>query len=242
MKVYLDVIFIINALYDFLILSTVSVVLKRHASFKRILFGVLVGSVSLITLFFSLSNLILLVFKLLLSIFIVLVTFGKRKMLENLFYFYIVTIIIGGSQYMITGNYYEVNIITFGIISPIIIYFYIRSMKSYKLSINKNYDVIVISGTHTIKMSGYMDTGNRLRDPILHKPVILVNSKHKILFNNIYYVPYNVVGSSSILKCGSVDTILVDGKVVDALIGVVDNNFHGSDCLLNEYIREILYD
>lgn len=244
MKIYLDLIMLINLFYDFLILSSVSVVLKRHASLKRIIFGVLIGSITFITLFIKFNNILLLLFKLVVSILMVLVTFGRRRFFENLFYLYIVTIIIGGSQYLLTGNNYEVNIVAFMIISPIIIYFYIRSMKEYKLSISKYYDVIIISGTNTYKLVGYMDTGNTLREPILKKPIIMVSEKLDLKFNNIFLVPYKVVNNSSILKCGSVDKVIIDNKIVDCLIGVVDNNVfnRGVDVILNEYIREILYD
>ena len=243
MKVYLDVIFIINFLYDFLILSSVSVLLKKHTKIGKIIFGSLVGSVDLITLFYPLKAVLLLMFKVLLSVVIVLVVFGKRKFFETLFYFYIITIVIGGSQYMITGNYYEVNIITFGLISPVIIYLYIKEMKRYRLSISKYYDVIIVSNGEVFKMLGYMDTGNRLRDPIFKKSVIMVNSKFNIKYNNEFLVPYNVVGGSNILKCGSVDSVVIDGKCVDCLVSVMDKEFiKDADCLLNDYIREILND
>ena len=240
MKIYLDVIFIINFLYDFLILSSVSILLKKHAKLSRIIISSLVGSIALITLFIKLNNILLLVFKVLLSVIMVVICFGTKRFFNTLFYFYIITIILGGSQYLITGNYYEVNIITFGIVSPIIIYLYIKSMKEYQISITKYYNVIIISNNDTFKLVGYMDTGNRLRDNIFLKPVILVNKKFKIKYNNTFYVPYKVVGNSSILECGSVDNVFIDGKEVDCLIGLVDNDFHDADCLLNEYIREIL--
>lgn len=243
MKIYLDVIFLINFLYDFLILSSVSVLLKKHAKLSRLLISSLVGSVSLITLFISFDNFFLLIFKFILSLVMVIIAFGVKRIIYNLFYMYVITVILGGTQYMLTGNYYEVNIITFGIVSPIIIILYIRSMKNYKLSITKYYDVLIISGRDTLKLVGYMDTGNRLKEPILGKPIIMISNKHKLLFNNIYLVPYKVINGTSILKCGSVDNVFVDGKKVDCLVGLVDEEiFKDVDCILNEYIREILYD
>ena len=243
MKVYLDVIFILNFLYDFLILSSVSVLLKRHAKLSRILISSLIGSISLITLFVGFNNILLSLFKVSLSLVMVLICFGKRRFFESLFYMYIVAIVIGGSQYMLTGNYYEVNIVTFGLLSPVVVYLYIKSMNEYKISITKYYDVVIVSGSNTYKLVGYMDTGNRLKEPILGKPIIFVRDDLEILFNNIYFVPYKVINGSSILKCGSVDSVIINGEVVDCLIGLVDKySFKDMDCLLNEYIREILND
>ena len=243
MKIYLDVIFIINFLYDFLILSSVSVLLKKHAKLSRLLISSLVGSISLITLFISFNNIVLLIFKVVLSVLMVLISFGRKRFFETIFYMYIVTIVIGGSQFMLTGNYYEVNIITFGIISPVIVYLYIKSMREYQVSITKYYDVLIVSGSYTLKLIGYMDTGNRLKEPIIGKPIIMIRDDIKLLFNNIFLVPYKVINGSSILKCGSVDNVFIDGKNVDCLIGLVDkSSFKDFDCLLNEYIREKLYD
>ena len=151
MKVYLDVIFLINFLYDFLILSSVSVLLKKHARISRIVFGCIVGSVALITLFYPLSNFLLLLFKVVLSVIIVFVTFGTKRFFETLFYFYIITIVIGGSQVMISGSYYDVNIISLGFISPVIVCLYIKEMKKYRLSISKYYDVIIVNGDKVYK-------------------------------------------------------------------------------------------
>lgn len=145
---------------------------------------------------------------------------------------------------MLTGNYYEINILTFGIISPIIIYLYIKSMKEYRLSITKYYDVIIISGNDTIKLRGLMDTGNTLLEPIFKTPVIMINKKYNIKFNKEFLVPMKVVNNESIIRCGRVDKIIIDNKIVDCLLGVVDNNIFkkGVDIILNEYIRERLYD
>lgn len=38
MKVYLDLVFFLNFAFDFLLLLTVSLILKRHASYRRLLF------------------------------------------------------------------------------------------------------------------------------------------------------------------------------------------------------------
>ncbi|MDE5630930.1 MAG: sigma-E processing peptidase SpoIIGA, partial [Bacilli bacterium] len=57
MKVYLDLVIIINFLYDFLILASVSILLKRHATLKKIILGSLIGMSSVLVLFLSLSKL-----------------------------------------------------------------------------------------------------------------------------------------------------------------------------------------
>lgn len=240
MKVYLDLVIIINFLYDFLILASVSVLLKRHASLKKIIFGSLIGMSSVLVLFLSLSKMTLLLFKIITSLSMVIITFGPKKIGENIFYFYIITIIIGGFQYLITGNEYEVNIFIMGILSPIIIYLYIRSQKEYKKEITKLYNVIIIDGDLAYTLTGYMDTGNTLKDPITKYPVILVSNKLRFKSNKYFYVPYQVVNNKSILKCLKVERVLIDNKRKDCLLGLVDDSIlkQGVDVILNEYLRE----
>lgn len=242
MKVYVDVIFIINFLYDFLILSSVSILLKRNADIKHILFGCLIGISTMCTLFISLERIVLLLLKFITSLSMVAITFGHKRFLENVFYFYIMTIIIGGFQYLVTGDEYEVNLILMGILSPIIIGLYIKSQREYKANLNKLYNVVIVDGDNAYALTGYMDTGNTLKDPLTNYPVILVSKDMKFISKKYFYVPYKVVNSSSILKCLKVDKVLVDNKEVKVLLGLVENNLFSSgiDVILNESIREKL--
>ena len=240
MKVYLDLVIIINFLYDFLILASVSVLLKRHASIKKIIFGSLIGMSSILVLFLSLSKFTLLLFKIITSLSMVIITFGTKKIGENIFYFYIITIIIGGFQYLVTGDEYQVNIFIMAIFSPIIIYLYIKSQREYKREITKLYNVIIIDQDIAYTLTGYMDTGNTLKDPITHYPVILVSNKLRFKSQKYFYVPYQVVNNQSILKCLKVESVLIDNKKCDCLLGLVDDSIlvHGVDVILNEYLRE----
>lgn len=242
MKVYLDVIFIINLVYDFLILCSVSILLKRNADFKHLMYGVLVGTSSMCTLFLELNKVVLILFKFITSIVMVVFAFGPKNLKENIFYFYIVTIIIGGSQYLLTGSEYQVNLIAMAIISPIIIFLYVKSQRDYKLKYTKHHSVIIVDGEYAYNLSGYMDTGNTLKDPITKYPVILVNKDLPLVSEKYFYVPYTVINNSSILKCVMPDKVLINTKEVKVLLGLVDNGLliNGVDVVLNEYLREII--
>lgn len=240
MKVYLDLVIIINFLYDFLILISVSILLKRNIAFKKILFGSVIGLLSILALFLSLSKFTLILFKIITSLSMVIITFGPKNIIENTFYFYIITIIIGGFQYLVTGSIYQVNIIIMGILSPLIIYLYIKSQRDYKREINKIYNVIIIDGDYAYTLTGYMDTGNTLKDPITKYPIILVSNKLRFCSQKIFYVPYQVVNNEGILTCIKVDNVLIDNKKYNCLLGLVDESVlkKGIDVILNEYLRE----
>ena len=55
MKVYIDVIFLLNIFFDFLLLLSVSLILRRHTKIYRLILGGLVGGISIIFLFFNIS-------------------------------------------------------------------------------------------------------------------------------------------------------------------------------------------
>lgn len=240
MKVYVDFIIFINFVYDFMILASVSILLKRNTSTKKILIGCLIGSSTLCSLFISLSSTTLFLLKLITSLAMVVFTFGGYHVIENIFYFYIITIIIGGFQYMFSGNEYQINLIMMLCLSPIIIGLYIYSQWRYKKSIHTRYDVIIIDGKRAYTLTGYMDTGNTLKDPITKYPILLVSNSISFYSDKVYYVPYRVVNNDAILKCIKVDKVLVANKEVKVLLGLVDNNIFkaGIDIILNECIRE----
>lgn len=239
MKVYIDLIILINFVYDFLILASTSVLLKRNTPPIRILLGSLIGVISVLTLFIRLNNIILLLFKFLLSLVMIIATFGKTNKVENTFYFYIITIIIGGCQYMLTGSAYRVNIVMMIIISPIILGIYIYAMRKYKVDLKKIYDCIIIDKDNTYNLRGYMDTGNTLIDPITKLPVIMVNKKINFKSEKIFYVPYKVINNEAILKCVKVDKVFINSKEVKVLLGLIDENVlkNNIDIILNENIR-----
>ena len=141
---------------------------------------------------------------------------------------------------MVTGDEYQVNIFIMAIFSPIIIYLYIKSQREYKREITKLYNVIIIDQDIAYTLTGYMDTGNTLKDPITHYPVILVSNKLRFKSQKYFYVPYQVVNNQSILKCLKVESVLIDNKKCDCLLGLVDDSIlvHGVDVILNEYLRE----
>lgn len=247
MTIYVDLVFFINFIMDFYVLSGVKFLLKKNTKLIRIIFGSLIGSLSLILLFFRLSTLLLNILKIIISIVMILVTFGKRNILNNLFYLYIISIILGGSIYLINDSFgyevdsfifinkgYNINLIILIIISPIIIFLYIKEFIKYKKRINTIYDVTIKLKKKKINLEGFLDTGNKLTDPYFHRPIILVNKKLINIKNmNIIYVPFSSLNNEGILKCIIPEYILINGDIHNkVLIGLSENL--NMDCILNE--------
>ena len=99
MKIYVDLIILLNFFLDFLLLLSVSLILKRNARFIRILFGALIGGLSILSLFFNFNSFTLFIFKVFISILMIFISFGFKDFkytLNNFIYLYLLSIILGG--------------------------------------------------------------------------------------------------------------------------------------------------
>jgi len=250
--IYVDLVFLINFIMDFYIISGVKFLLKLDTKIFRILLGSLIGSFSLIFLFFSLSTTLLNLLKIFISILMVLVTFGKYKFFNRLFYLYIISIFLGGSLYLINdslgyevssgvfiNNGYSINLIILLIISPIIIFLYVKEFLKLKKKINTTYNVLIKFKNKEIKLEGFLDTGNKLIDPYFKRPIILLNKKYiDLRGKKIIYVPFESLNNNGLLKCVIPEYILVSNKKIkNVIIGISENLKY--DCILNERIFDI---
>ncbi len=243
-KIYVDLVIFLNIAMDFLLLLSVSIILKRNIKIYRIILGSIVGGISIIFLFISLNNFLLFIFKLLISILMVIVTFSFKNIkyfINNLLYLYLSSIILGGGLYLIDIqiNYhnngfifmdssFSINMVVLLFISPIIIYYYIKSMKKMKNKYNSFYKVDLYWNNKVYKFIAFLDTGNRLYDPYKHRPVILINSSDIVLdYDNSIIVPYKTASSNSILKCFAADKIVIDNnyEMKNILVGVSNKSF-----------------
>ena len=154
-------------------------VLKLNKKIYRLLFGSTIGSLTTFLLFIELSNIELLILKTIISSAIILVSFGKNNYLKNLFYFYLISIILGGTIYLfdLNSNYYF-NFLILLTVSPIIIYLIVKELIAYKNTYSNKYEVLIYIKNKKYSLEGFIDTGNRVESLIKKEPVILVNLKN----------------------------------------------------------------
>ena len=258
MKIYVDVILILNFLLDRLLLIGVSILLKRNKPLKRLIIGALIGSISILFLFISISSLELFLVKIIISIIMILISFGYKNIkyfISNLSYLYLLSIILGGFLYFIndtlsyknTGlifyhNSFSINIILVLILSPVIIYIYIKSQNKIKYDYSKIYKVeITFLNGKNIVLNGFLDTGNSLIDPYKKRPIILIEkSILKDYKPRCILVPCYTVNKKSMLSCFKIKKISINDKKIkkECLVGISDNNFKLEDAkiLLNKNI------
>lgn len=243
MKVYLDLLFITNFIFDFIILFTTSIVLKRNIRIIRLLLGSVVGSFTLIILFVPMNSVHLFLYKIVISIFLCLITFGFKNakyFITNLYYIYLISIILGGILYLF-NNQFKYNIILGIVISILSLIIFIKNIKRLKTNYNKYIDITIYFENYKLPLNAFLDTGNKLIDPYSFKPIILINKNIIKTYDKYILVPYKTCGSSGLLKCIKAKKIYINGIGYrkNFLIGLTDSiNIDGINCILNEKLLE----
>ncbi len=260
MKVYLDLVIIINYIFDLILLLSVNYILRRNASLKRILLGSLGGSITLFILFLKLNMFWLIVYKFVVSILMLLVTFGYRDfnyLKKNVIYFYLVSMLLGGGIYFLNSQFSYTNNgllfnnsglkISYGIVIVLALGVFFKYMLAFK-DLKNNYHnyykcKIYFDERNYIVVNAYLDTGNKLKDPYSNKSIILVeeNKVKDISKQKPIYVPYNSLNNHGLLKCFKALKLEIDGLVYDKfLVGISEKNFFmdGIDCILSSNVME----
>ena len=218
MKVYLDLVFFMNFGFDFLLLLTVNLVLKRNRKLPSILLGSAIGALSIFFLFLPLNSVTLFLLKILVSFLMIWTTF----------YLYFISILLGGFLYYLNlefsyqnqgliffHNGFSINFILLFILSPFILWCYLKQIKSFKTTYHAYYQVELIYLGKSYFHTGYLDTGNKLYDPYKHRPVLLLyDPKLKLKKNTkLIYIPYEGLNHTGVIPCVVVEKVIIDGTI-----------------------------
>ena len=254
MKVYVDIVFILNFIIDFLLLLSVSYILKRNVSIKRIFFGALTGGISIFLLFLNLNNIELFIYKVVISIIMILTTFSYKNFkyfINNFIYLYLCSVVLGGALYLIKdeislknkglifiNSNLKLNLLIVIVLIPIILFFYIKQLKKLKNNYNNYYSVELFYNNKRLMFNAFLDTGNKLKDQYKKRPIILVNTdKLNFSYEKCILVPYTTVNGEGVIKCLKVDKIIIDKNIVinKPLVGLVKEKFgiEGINMILN---------
>ena len=238
--IYIDELILFNFIIDYLILDSLSLILKINTKRIKIILSSLVGELSLISIFFSINNYILYFFKIVLCFIMILIAFGYydiKTLIKNTIYYYFVNFFIGGFLlYFKESSLIKYRYFIFFV--PIILkmykYFEINLKTIFSL---KHKVTIYLNNGKILYLNGYMDTGNTLIEPYGNKKVIIINKKIK---EKYFLVPYKTVDNSSLIKCFNPKKVYIDGigEREDICVGVVNKRFVGFNCLLNYKLME----
>ncbi|MFJ7638685.1 sigma-E processing peptidase SpoIIGA [Peribacillus sp. NPDC097224] len=201
MTLYLDVIWLLNWLFDCLLLYWTAIILKRRVALWRVCAGGLIGSLIIVlafTPFYAMADQFYI--KIAFSLFMVLATFGFIRFnhfLKSLATLYFVTFLSGGIllglhylfEYQIVsknpGQYAGIN--RFGdpvswifvmVGFPLAWQFSKRTLEGMEMTKLTHEQLVSV----TVKVSefegtfqGLVDSGNQLYDPITRSPVMIIS-------------------------------------------------------------------
>jgi len=238
---YIDELIIINFIIDYILLLTLSKILKINVKNKKILLGALVGEISIFYLFLETNNYVLWIFKFIISILMIIVSFGYKNFRffsNNMIYFYTLSFVLGGVLYYFKLESKLIKYKYFLLLIPIImnIYKYLSyNLKNY-FSLIYKVDIYLNSGK-VLKLNGYMDTANTLNEPYSNKKVIIIN---KEVNEKFFLVPFETINERSFIKCFKPKRVYIEGfgDRKDVVVGVINKKFRGYDCLLNYNLME----
>lgn len=213
MRIYIDLFFLFNTIMDIIIITSVSILLKRNITYKRILISSLLGGISSLMLFTSINRLLLELITIILMITIAFKYKNIRYFLTNMLYTYILSILLGGLIYLfnskVTLNIY-LNYLVIIILSIEVMTLYIKESKKIKNTYNNYYKVdIYFKDKEKISLIGFLDTGNNLYDPYKKRPIILVDKKYQ-KEDKFILVPYHTINGEGLLKCIKPEKVYIE--------------------------------
>lgn len=201
MTVYLDMIWLLNFLFDSLLIYLTAVVLRREIKILKIFIAGFTGSLVVFLPFTPFAWLLSSpLFKIGISFFMIFLAFGFRRIryfITNVSVFYLLTFSIGGAliathyllnfQLDLSLHIFMANIRGFGdpvswlfviIGFPTAYYFSKETFtkwKSAKIRYDQLVDVTISVNNEEIRLKGMVDSGNQLYDPLTKIPVMVVS-------------------------------------------------------------------
>lgn len=260
MKVYIDLVFILNFLFDFILLVSVNYILKRDSNYIKIIISSLFGEITLLFLVIEMNNILLLLFKLIVSLIMIFICFGFKDIkyfFKNVLYFYLVSMLLGGAIQFLDNQFIygnngllsrndgvNINYIFIWILGLFLFFKYIKAFSLLKNNYSYYHKCKIFFDHDKYKIfNAFLDTGNKLEVSYLNKSIVLVDKDKldDVEMNNPIYVPYNSLNNHGLLECYKCLRLEIDGKIFDKfLLGISHEKFYidGIDCIINNSVME----
>ena len=144
MKIYLDLYFIFNVIMDMIIITSVSILLRRKTNYFKIILSSLIGGISSLLLFSNINSILLQIISI---IFMSITSYGYKSIrytTRNIIYVYILSVLLGGIIYLFNIRVSDNILLSYLIIIIIsieVMILYIKENKKMKNTYNNYYRV-----------------------------------------------------------------------------------------------------
>lgn len=226
--IYLDVLFLVNFILNFVVLKGMNKFLNKSARILRCITAAALGATySCLMLMLPSGYYGIKVFctYVIIAQAMLIIAFGKCTIKEAIRRFvllytitYLLSGILNGIYYMFGFRNIMLTLFTFLILKGCVeMCIYYRNRRK------QFYDVVIELGDNKISIRAFLDTGNSLKEPISGKTVNIVEEayisklvKNINLSTKYRYIPFHSIGKERGALDGiEADCMHVDGKVID---------------------------
>jgi len=183
MVYYIEYVFAENFFIDFILLFITGKLIKKIIVYRRLIIASVIGALYVIlTLYIGKEFMTYFIVKFSVSVLMLMIAYDSKGILANIrvvLCFYITSLIMVG---IITSLYYldydklTVNAIILSIFAGYAaLHFFFREIKARIGKNNYMRSVTIGINNKSKNLRAYIDTGNELTDPMMGKPVIVVN-------------------------------------------------------------------
>lgn len=216
--VYVDVLLASNLIINYLMLLSVSRLLRHKAKKTRLFLGALSGALYSLVIFFPIISFTYsALMKLLFSMLIVLISFGfmnERRFALTLIAFYAINFSFAGIMFalwlflapngLLINNgivYFDISplmLILLSVLSYMLIKLY-SLLFSHKAPVKSAFDLTIYADGKSATVKGIVDTGNTLTEIFSEEPVIIVewDSLKRILPDSLKFSFYAILSNNS---------------------------------------------
>lgn len=259
MIVYIDVLIIVNLYITYFLLKATARMLRTRLKTGRLIAGAVIGGVSAAAAVLPLPVWAQIPVRCVLLAVPVLAAFGFsdiKRLLLRVFTAYAVSLILCGAVIALrefTGNaffaqvggfiYLDISVLTL-IFATTAAYLTLSVFRRIldRTDVQKSYLLIIKRNGKTVQLTAFSDSGNNLHDFFTGLPVIVcrLSSVSELAPEGIErsqseppagirLIPYSTISSTGVIAAFRADEITVDGKRIDALIGVGENAMKNED-------------
>ena len=222
-ELYIDVLFLINFMMDYILLLLVNKMLKCTATHGRICIGAVLGAVLtcvIIVVPMPYTFIKQILFHVLVNtcmIYVGLKIKQLRSFVKAIIMLYIGSFLLGG---IIEAFWQYARMGSFFLVVAIVGYYLVLGIWKFITCVQRwnhcHCDVELYLGNAKYKIRGMIDTGNGLRDPISGKPVSVLDrgTMKKLMgeemLKDIRYIPYQSIGKKSgVLPAVQIDKMCI---------------------------------
>jgi len=261
MIIYLDIYFLKNMFFNFLLLYLTSFLIRKKTKWYRLLVASFIGGIYAIGALYSESIFQSGILKIIVALIMLIITFGRKKLTNIMSSFFVLTYFIAGFISSILNVQSQIILIVFSI-SMFISYWYYQKQKK-----NQNYyEIEAYFLESEINLKAKLDTGNELKDSLFGDAVIVASEESvkkeleedllrvlknerleipKQYQNKIRLITFQTISGQGIKIGIQLDRVILYSQKQkienQAILILTDKNFKGYDALIGPNLIDGAY-